>query len=352
MGSREILVPEGAAGPAQAGGRPPRRSPEPPDAGGVRRLAGALRAIDPGRYVVYVGLLLALLVFGVTLHDDGFLSGRNFVGILEQTAPITIMAVAAVFVLTAGEIDLSIGSVVALASLVAAVVLRDTSSVVLAAGAGLGAGLAVGLLNGLLVTRLRLPSFLVTLGTMGLVAGVAQRITNLASVPTVDATFNDVFGGGELLGVSVLILWSFAAVAVGHWIYRHTRAGAHTHATGDNATAALVCGIKVTRVKLGVLVASGMMAALAGLLATGRLHGASYTLGSTDLLTVIAAVVIGGTRLFGGVGSVMGAFVGSLILGIVNNGLVLSGLSTSEQQIAQGLIILAAVALTLRERAS
>jgi len=307
-----------------------------------------LRRADPGSYVVYLGFLLIALILGITQHGNGFLTRQNLINILLQTAPITVMAVGSVFVLSTGEIDLSLGAVVALSALVSAVELRDHG---LIAGvlAGLAAGAAVGLVNGLLVTKLRLPSFLVTLGMMGFCAGLSQRITQLQAVPSTDVAFNGLFGSGSLAGVSTLILWSAAFVLVGHYLYRHTRVGAHVLATGDNVRAARVSGIKVDRIKLGVLTASALSAAVAGLLYTGRLHGATYTLGSSDLLTVIAAVVIGGTRLFGGKGSVIGALIGSLILGMLNNGLILAGLSDPEQQMARGLIILAAVALTLRE---
>jgi ribose transport system permease protein len=310
---------------------------------------GRVRAIDPRRYVVYVGFLAILLFFAITLRDDGFLTVQNLLNVVQQTAPITVMAVGLVLVLSAGEIDLSIGSVVALAALVAAVVLRESDSVVLAALAALAAGAAVGLFNGLFVTKLRVPSFLVTLATLGLVAGIARAMTDLQSVPIVDATFNGLFGSGSLLGISSLVIWSIVVVAVGHFVYRHTRFGAHVLAVGDNARAARVSGIKVDRVKIAVLMTSATCAALAGLLYAGRLHGARYTLGEADLMTVIAAVIVGGTRLFGGSGTVVGALVGSLIMGVLTNGLILAGLSVSEQMIAQGAIILLAVALTLRE---
>ena len=316
----------------------------PPSAG---RLA-QLRRADPSSYIVYVGFVLIAVVMSIALHGDGFLQRQNLINILLQTAPITVMAVGSVFVLSTGEIDLSIGSVVALSALVAAVEVRDHGTIV-GVLAGLGTGAAVGLANGLLVTKLRLPSFLVTLGMMGLCTGIAQRLTGLQAIPSTDVNFNGLFGSGSLAGVSTLIVWSLAFVLVGHFLYRQTRIGAHVLATGDNSRAARVSGIKADRIRLGVLVGSGLCAAMAGLLYTGRLHGATYTLGSSDLLTVIAAVVIGGTRLFGGRGTVVGALIGSLMLGMLNNGLILAGLSDPEQQIARGLIILVSVALTLRE---
>lgn len=312
------------------------------------KLFQRIRSADPSSYFVYIAFVLIFVVMAILLRSDGFLQGQNLLNILLQTAPITVMAVGTVFVLSTGEIDLSLGAVVALAALVSAVALRDYG-LVIGVAAGLLTGLVVGLVNGVLVTKLRLPSFLVTLGMMGLVTGLAQQITGLQAVPTVDVHFNGLFGSGSIAGISTLIIWPLVVVLIGHFLYRHTRVGAHVLAAGDNARAARVSGIKVDRIKVGVMMASGLCAALAGLLYTGRLHGATYTLGSSDLLTVIAAVVVGGTRLFGGKGSVAGAVVGSVILGMLNNGLILAGLTDSEQQIARGLIILIAVALTLRE---
>lgn len=319
------------------------------EAGPAPSVAARLRAVDSRSYVVYVAFLLILAFFAITLNDDGFLTSDNLLNIAKQTAPISIMAVAVVFVLSAGEIDLSIGSVVALSALVAAVVLRDVG---LVAGivAGLATGVAVGLVNGLCVTMLRLPSFLVTLATMGLVSGLARSITDLQSVAVTDLTFANAFGSGDLGPFPSLIVWTLGVVVVGHFVYRHRRFGAHVLATGDNVAAARAAGIRVERVKLAVLVLSATAASLAGLLYAGRLQGANYDLGSSDLLLVIAAVVIGGTRLFGGSGSVVGALIGSLIMGLLNNGLILSGLSSSDQLIAQGVLLLLAISLTLRER--
>jgi ribose transport system permease protein len=184
---------------------------------------------------------------------------------------------------------------------------------------------------------------------MGIGAGVARRLTSLQSVPISDETYNGLFGAGALFAIPSLLLWTAAAVGLGWFVFRETRFGAHVHATGDSARAARAAGIKVDRLRFGVLVLSGMLAALAGLLYAGRLHGARYTLGEADLLTVIAAVIVGGTRLDGGAGSILGALIGSLLMGMLNNGLILMGYAPSDQMIARGLIILIAVALTLRD---
>jgi ribose transport system permease protein len=300
------------------------------------------------RYVVYVAFLLIFLFFAVTLRDEGFLSQTNLLNIVRQTTPVTVMAVAVVFVLSAREIDLSLGAVVALSALVTAEVMRSQGAG-LAVGAGLGVGIVVGALNGLFVTLLRLPSFLVTLASMGIVAGLARSLTDLESVAVENQGFIEIFGSGSVGPIPSLAFWALGAVALGQFVFRHRRFGAHVVATGDNARAARVSGIRVDRVRVAVLVLSGASAAVAGILYTGRLQAASYTLGEQDLLTVIAAVVIGGTRLFGGKGSVIGALVGSLIMGMLTNGLILSGLSPSEQLIAQGVLLLLAISLTLRE---
>ncbi len=309
----------------------------------------SLRTLDPAKYVVYVGFLLIFAAFAIVLRNDGFLTPNNLVNIVQQTAPITVLAIGMVFVLTSGEIDLSIGSTVAIAALIAAVVMR-TAPWPVAVVAGLGAGAVIGLVNGWFVAYLRLPSFLVTLASMGLLAGVARWLTNLQSVPIVDDTYTAIFGAGSLFGIPSLIIWTIAAIGIGHFVFRETPFGAHVLATGDSPRAARAAGIKVDRLRLGVLVTSAMMAALAGLLYAGRLHGARYTLGETDLLTVIAAVIVGGTRLNGGSGTIVGALIGSLMMGMLNNGLILMGLSVAEQMIVRGLIILLAVALTLREK--
>jgi ribose transport system permease protein len=278
------------------------------------------RKYELQNYIVYVGFIAIFLFFAITLHDAGFTSTRNLTNIILQTAPATIMAIGLVFALSAGEIL-----------------------------AGLGAGLAVGAFNGLMVAWLRLPSFLVTLATLGLFAGVARTMTNLRSIPVTNDVFTGVFGSGDLFGIPSLVWWTITCVAVGHIVYRHTRFGAHVLATGDNARAAQVSGIKVPRIRFIVLTICGGCAGLAGLLYAGRLQSATYTLGESDLMIVIAAVIVGGTSLNGGKGSIIGALIGSLLMGMLNNGLILMGLQVSDQMIVRGLIILVAVAASLRD---
>jgi ribose transport system permease protein len=213
-------------------------------------------------------------------------------------------------------------------------------------------GLLIGLANGLLTTRLRIPSFLVTLGMLSIVVGLARLTTNLEPVPVVDQTYAFLFGSGSIGPVPILLVWTGGFLVAFHILLRHTPFGRQVLATGGNRIAASYSGINTDRVKVIVLMMSAGTAAVAGMLYAGRLQGARYTLGETDLLTVIAATVIGGTSMFGGRGSIIGALVGSLLMGVLNNGLLLLGLSVSEQLIARGVIIIAAVALSLREARS
>ena len=307
-----------------------------------------IKRLDLQRSVIYFGFLAIFLFFAATLHDDGFLTTRNLTNIVLQTAPATIMAIGLVFALSAGEIDLSFGSIVAVSALAAAVAMQN-GPMAFGVAAGLGAGVLIGAFNGVLVAYLRLPSFLVTLATLGLFAGIARSMTDLRSIPVINDTFTGFFGSGKLLGVPSLVIWTVAAVAAGHVLYRHSRFGAHVLAVGDNARAAQVSGIKVPRIRLMVLTLCGATAGLAGLLYAGRLQAAKYTLGESDLMTVIAAVIVGGTALNGGKGSIIGALLGSLMMGMLNNGLILMGLKVSDQMIVRGVIILVAVAVSLRD---
>lgn len=299
-------------------------------------------------FVVYIAFFVILIFFSIVLNEQNFLTRGNLLNIVRQTTPITIMAIGMTFTLSTGEIDLSIGSTVALSSLVAAVVLRDYG---FAAGivAGLGVGLIIGLVNGLLAVKVRIPSFLVTLGTLGIVAGVARWFTNLQSVPVRNDWFTGIFGGGSIGPVPSLVIWTVAMALIGHLVLRNLRFGRHVLSTGGNRQTANYVGINTDNIRIAVLVISAMAASLAGLLYAGRLAGARYTLGESDLLTVIAAVIIGGTSLFGGRGTVIGAVIGSLIMGMLNNGLILMGLDVPGQMIARGVIIILAVALSLRE---
>lgn len=295
--------------------------------------------------IIYVGFVAVFLFFAVTLHDRGFLDPNNILNIARQTAMIAVMAVAMTLVLSSGEIDLSVGAVAGLASVTTAMAIASYG---MGAGilAGLATGVTIGLVNGFLSTRLMIPTFLTTLAMMGIARGVAMWISGTAAIPILDRTYPAVFGGGNLGPLPSLLLWMVAAAIVGHVVLRHTKFGRQILAVGGNVVAARYSGINTGRIKLWVLVISATTAALAGMLYAGRLQTGRFQLGEGDELSVIAAAVLGGTSLFGGRGTVIGSVVGALMIGVINNGLILMGLEYSQQLIARGAIIILAVAIS------
>ena len=309
-----------------------------------------LKAVDWRSNVIYFIFAGIILLFSVLLFDRGFLTGANLMNIARQTAMISIMAVGMTFVLSAEEIDLSFGSVVALSAIVTALLLRATGSIFVAFTAGLLCGLLIGFINGLFVARIGIPSFLVTLGMSGIVLGLARWISHLQSIPVNNEFFTFIFGSGDIGPVPVLFIWMLLAAVIGHMVLKRTPFGRKVLATGGNKISALYSGVKVRSIKQAVLIINSALAAFSGILYAGRLHGARYTLGENEVMIVIAAVIIGGTSMFGGKGTVIGSVIGALIMGILNNGLILMGLSVDQQMIFRGLIIIVSVSLTMREK--
>ena len=297
------------------------------------------------QYIPYLGFVLIFAFFSATLFNQGFLDPNNLLNILRQTAMISIMSVGMTYVLAAGEIDLSIGMVAGLISLVAAVAM-DHYGPFAGVGAGLLVGAFVGVVNAWLTTRIGIPSFLTTLAMMGIARGTAMWMTSTKSVPILEDGFIWLFGGGNIGPVPVLVIWTLVIAALGHVLLRRTTFGRRVLATGGNETAARYSGIDTRAIKMRVLVISSLGAAIAGMLYAGRLHSGRFQLGEGDELSVIAAAVLGGTSLFGGAGSVVGSIVGSLMIGVINNGLLLMGLEYSQQLIARGVIIIVAVAIS------
>jgi ribose transport system permease protein len=297
---------------------------------------------DWRQYVIYAGFILIFIFFSVTLSDKGFLDPNNLLNIVRQTAMIAIMAVGMTLVLSAGEIDLSIGSVAGLASVTTALALAKFG---LIGGicCGILTGIVIGMVNGLLTTRVGIPSFLVTLAMMGIAKGTAMWISATAAVPILNKTYYSIFGSGNFGPVPGLLVWALIAAIIGHITLRKTTFGRKVLATGGSETAARFTGIKTHNIKMQVLVISSITAALAGMLYAGRLRSGRFQLGEGDELSVIAAAVLGGTSLFGGFGSVVGSIMGALMIGLINNGLILMGLEFSQQLIARGIIIILAV---------
>lgn len=298
--------------------------------------------------IIYIGFVVIFVVFALTLSQKGFLNPTNLLNIIRQTAMIAVMAVAMTFVLASGEIDLSIGAVAGLTTVTVAMAIAVAGPF---AGilAGIATGIAVGCFNGWLTTRIGIPSFLTTLAMMGIAKGVAMWISATAAVPILSPKYSWVFGGGSIGPVPVLLFWMMAAGALGHFILRRTGFGRRVLATGGGETAARYSGIDTANIKFKVLVLSSSAAAIAGMLYAGRLQSGRFQLGEGDELSVIAAAVLGGTSLFGGRGTVVGTIVGALMIGLINNGLILMGLEFSQQLIARGAIIILAVALSQKK---
>jgi len=227
-------------------------------------------------------------------------------------------------------------------------VIKSGYGIVAGALAGLISGLAVGALNGFFVTVLNIPSFLVTLGSMQLIRGLDMRLTYTKPVAIADETFNTIFGGGNIGPVPSLFIWSLVAAAAGHLVLRYSAFGRQVLATGGNPVAARYSGVPTHRIKLYCFLLSGVAGALAGLLYSGMMQTARYTFGTGGELAAIAAVILGGTSLFGGKATIIGTFIGALLIGTINNGLIIMGLDVSEQNMISGGLIILAVAFGRR----
>lgn len=304
------------------------------------------RNIQWDKYMVYIIFVVVFILFAIILGNKGFVQPRNLINILRQTAMISVMAVAGVFVMAAGQIDLTVGSITAMTAMIVSLVIQSTNNIFLALIAGIGFGAAIGCINGLLVTKLKLPAFLATLGTMELVRGAAMWITDTAAVPIENETFCKVFGIGEVAGIPVLVLWTVLFYIVGILLFNRTPFGRHVLATGGNENSAIYSGINTQKVKIIAFTMSGAFAAFAGIMYAARMQAGRYSYGDGDEMSVIAAVVLGGTAMSGGTGSVIGALFGSVLMGMMNNAVILANLSSAQQTMIKGGIIILAVAIS------
>lgn len=294
------------------------------------------------RFVVVIVLALAGVAY--PLRGTGFFSVSDVSNIVRDQSTIVVMAVATVFVISAGEIDLSFAAVVPVAAYAAALALPG-HGLLLAVLAALGVGVATGLLNGLITVLWRLPSFIVTLGMMSILNGIAVWVTGSQPVVVANTGFTDIFGNNSIFDVPTPFIWVVGVTLLGYLTLNWTPAGKKVLATGANRSVAEACGIRTSRVRIAVLVVSGVGGSVAGLLYAGLLGSAQYNLGSTDLLTVLAATIIGGTALIGGKGSIIGALAASLLLGLLENALILLGLGVPQQLVFEGGVVIMAIAL-------
>lgn len=305
-------------------------------------------ARDWRNFIIYAIFLLLFVFFAVTLSGSGFLSTNNLLNIVRQTATVSIIAIGMTFVIASAEIDLSVGALAGLVSIVTAIVVAQFGFVpgVLA---GLLTGIVVGSINGILVAYIVLPSFLVTLGTLGIAQGIALWVSNSRPQPIINSTFTSIFGTGNLGIIPSLLVWVVIIAAIGFVLLNRMTFGRHVLATGGNQLAAEYSGINTRRVKFTVFFLSGLTASLAGMLYAGRLQSGRFEWGSGDELSAIAAVVLGGTSLFGGKGAIVGTLLGALMIGMINNALILAGLESSQQLIIRGLIIIIAITIARRK---
>jgi ribose transport system permease protein len=298
--------------------------------------------------------ILALLVLGFYIATPDFLTVNNMLNILRQYSVPAILAVGQTLVIISAGIDLSVASTAALAGSVMGVSFAHWGWPEPAAlGLGLMAGFAVGAFNGFVITRWRVPDFIATLGTFSAVRGIALLVTDGLPVPDFTRVVEGrrVPGSVSALGADsafrfpLIALVAIVCAVLGWFVLSRTRTGRSAYAIGGNREAARVSGIKVERTKLYIYVFSGLLAAVAGFMLTGRQGSANALMGEGMELQSIAAVVVGGTNLFGGEGSVGGTMIGILIIGVLSNGLNVLGVTEFWQRVVNGLIIIAVVAL-------
>jgi ribose transport system permease protein len=297
---------------------------------------------------VLAALILIMLFFG--FYTTTFFTATNLTNVLRQSAVLGIMTMAVTFLIISGEFDLSIGSTFALSAVVAAVMMESGVPIILAFLLGLVVSVAVGFLNGFIVTKLKIPSFIGTLGTMMIVRSAVLMVSERRPRVLADrGLVSCAFGGGKLFGaIPVPIIWLLAVVAISWVVLAKTPFGYKVYATGGNIKAARLSGINTDRVKTTNFVLTAFAAGLAGLISLCFLRMVAPVQGEGYELEAIAATVIGGTALAGGVGSVFGAFLGSFMLAIIKNGLVLMGTNPYLQKGVLGLVILIAVVVNLR----
>ena len=299
--------------------------------------------------VAYRLLAVALICIALSLVSDAFLTANNLLNVLRQASLVFFMASGLTLVILTGKIDLSIGATVGLSACVAATVIKSTGSPWLGAAAAIGVGSIVGLGNGLMVTKLRIPSFIATYGMLWVAQGATYYYMSGQSVYGFPTGFR-ALGSGYLFGIPIPIYLMVAFLVIGYFFTKRTTYGQQIYAIGANTVAARLSGIPVnSRLNL-VFVLSGAMAGLASLIYLARLNSAEGDIGETLTLPTIAAVVIGGTSLFGGVGSLFGTFIGGLILTLILNGMNLLNLNANWQPLVTGLIVLLAVWLDMETR--
>ncbi|HUX50402.1 MAG TPA: ribose ABC transporter permease [Spirochaetia bacterium] len=307
--------------------------------------------LDVKRILKNYGIVFAFLIICAVLSflSPVFLKWTNILNVIRQTSIYGIMAVGMTFVILTGGIDLSVGSILAFAGAIAAGMVKTNAGLLWVVLASLGIGGLLGLANGLIITVGRITPFVVTLGMMSIARSLTLIFCNGYPISGFGTDFRFI-GGGDLLGIPFPIVIFLLTVVVAWVILTQTRLGRYTYAIGGNEETVRLSGVRSKIYKTIVYVLSGVTSAISALILTSRLNSAEPVAGVGYELDVIAAVVIGGTSLMGGRGGVWGTLVGALLIGVINNGMILLGISPYFQQLVKGLIIIGAVLLDrLRE---
>ncbi|MBV9220587.1 MAG: ABC transporter permease [Methylobacteriaceae bacterium] len=313
-----------------------------PSAARSRRLAAVLGQPWSGVAILLLFYLCLILIFSVL--SPFFLTLRNMLAIGSNVAFIGLMAAAGTPLIIAGGLDLSVAAVAGLVGVLIAIVHADGIDIWVCVFGALVLGALIGLVNGLFATRLRLNPLIVTLGTMSIVSGTALILTGGLTKPLMVPGFNWI-GSGYVLGVPIPPILMMATYIVLAIVLRRTQFGRFVYAVGGNAEASRLIGLPVERVQIVLYVVSGVSGAVAGTMLAAMLGAAAPNAASQHLLTVIAAIILGGTSLYGGRGSVWGTLLAVLILGTLNNGLTLLDVSSFWQDVTRGIVLLLAVAV-------
>jgi inositol transport system permease protein len=293
-------------------------------------------------------LIFIAMVILMSLLTPGFLSSQNLLNVVRQVSFVGIVAMGVTMVIITTGIDLSSGSVIALVSVITASFAQEDSSLVLALLIGLGVGALAGLINGTISAKGAIPPFIATLGMMIAARGLALLYSDGRPIGGLSESFLFI-GQGQILGIPVPIIIFAIMGIISHLMLSKTKFGKYTYAIGGNEHAARICGINVDKYKIMIYTYAGLLSAIAGIMLTSRISAGQPSMGNMYELDAIAAAVIGGTSLTGGIGTIPGTIVGALIIGVLNNGLDLLNVSSYWQQILKGAIIVSAVLIDSRK---
>ena len=297
-----------------------------------------------------IGLLLIVII--ISIMSPSFLTLNNLLNVLRQVSINALIAFGMTFVILTGGIDLSVGSTLALSGAVTAGLMAGGTDPILAMLIGLILGAILGAINGIIITKGKVAPFIATLATMTIYRGLTLVYTEGKPISGLgDSAAFKMLGKGYFLGIPVPVLTMAIAFGVLYFLLKKTTFGRRVYAVGGNEEASRLSGISVDRVKIYVYSLTGMLAALSSLILTSRLNSAQPTAGSMFELDAIAAVVLGGTSLTGGRGWIVGTLIGAMIIGVLNNGLNLIGVSSFFQQVVKGAVILVAVLLDRKKTA-